>query len=144
MSYLDLSKLLDASIFYEEQTVQFYQAILSVVQNETIQTLVKTLTDQELKHIGQLRAFKTKMTDSAFSQFNPELTFPYPLEGQDFSKISLKTLLEMALTVEKVGWEFYRNLSENAQNDSTREFFATLMRFEQSHIDLLAKQSAYD
>lgn len=74
--YMSPRHALEVAMESEIKAYEFYNGILQVIQDATVQELVKRLRDEEVEHQKLLDEQKAKYADTLESDFDPEIDEP--------------------------------------------------------------------
>ena len=140
MGPCDLQDLLGVAFAFEEKSAEFYRRVLNTVTEEKRHALIEGLLRAEESHLRQLADFQKKLTQEAFYPVRPEVPWPQEVDDMDFSALSFTDIIDVALTIEKAGLQFYQGMIDAAPNAVIKDFFMALANFEHTHIDLLTQE----
>lgn len=74
--YMSPRHALEVAMESEIKAYEFYNSILQVIQDATVQELIKSLRDEELEHQKLLNEKKVGYADTLESDFDPEIDEP--------------------------------------------------------------------
>ncbi|MEE9165386.1 MAG: ferritin family protein [Nitrospinota bacterium] len=138
-------QLFKTALKHEVKSEAFYNRAAEITKNDESRMLFLELSDMENDHIRHI-INKTKGTPWP-QEFNPE-TYVKELESSIKSIISveeteilengdMKTILELAIGMEKEAYKTYLELEEKAASQEVKNYSRELSREEQKHLNSL-------
>ncbi|MFW5998910.1 MAG: ferritin-like domain-containing protein [Bacillota bacterium] len=134
------SESLDKAIRMEEKGYKFYSESLEEVDNKFSRKVLKSLAQQELEHKKRFQDIAEGKNISAAgigeNSIEDELKGIFEQastsEKEEWKKEETE-IYEKALEMEKKTYNFYKELAEESDNQSEKEFLEALMKEESQH-----------
>lgn len=149
VSAMTLAEALETALEFERRGRSYYRAGASRVKNEVIQAVLYALAHDEELHESLIRRFYEAMQRSAgWPDVSPDLPPPQPAR-QRIEDIMQQTagslsddpnyveVYEHARDLEAASRDFYRDLSDKAEDRELLKFLRFLAGMEQTHLEML-------
>lgn len=144
------------AIDFENKGEQFYRQGIEAVVDATAKRALRFLADEELGHISKIEEFNNSLLGKSSFDLQSECRTELPGRIKAFVKeyISDKTkeitagsqdiqIYEVALDIEKRGYDMYKSVHAGNENTDLRRFFEFMAAEEIQHYNLLASTKKY-
>lgn len=148
---------LESALDFERKGEKFYRESIQKVEDKIAKKILVFLADEEKSHIEKIQKINTALNNNV-EDFDYgtycESKLPDRIKEhlnrmieKEKSKINSQssdiTIYNLAMDMEKAGYEMYEKSYQQSADDKTRKFFEFLRKEEHIHYDLLASSKKY-
>ncbi len=132
----------------EKEAKNFYLQQAALMENPKFKELYEELAAEEAKHLGYLEVYRDKKELPAISSEVPSGQSFSPEFDTSRTKVGEITLgdagiLLAAMRHERKSEDFYSELAKRAEDETQRNFFEMLSRYERSHYEIIDSYLEY-
>jgi len=144
------------AIDFENKGEQFYRQSIETVADATAKKALQFLADEELGHIRKIEDFNNSLLGEGSFDLERECSRELPERIKRFVKeyVSDKAkeitsgsedvqIYDVALDIEKRGYDMYKSIHVGNENAVLRQFFEFMAAEEIQHYNLLASTKKY-
>lgn len=147
---MELEQALRTALEMEKKGREIYMQVANTTKNPHVKKTFSYLASEEVNHIVEIEEFiEDHEAEVELRGDKPEETLKFFQdalgdleEGTALADEDVKAY-QVALDLEKKGYNFYKEQAEKAQDDKTEEFFSFLMDQENAHFELFQKDLEY-
>ncbi|MBD3203548.1 hypothetical protein GF327_04590 [Candidatus Woesearchaeota archaeon] len=141
---MQLKKALQKAIDYEQKGYEVYSDRADKISNKVMKDTFSYLAEQELLHKKVIEEFAEKNSFNIESEQESDAIQFFNTTIKDFrEELDLsddeQDIYKKALELEKASFDYYSDLLEESEDESTRKFFKFLKEQENIHFEMLQK-----